>query len=287
MDATRRERRRDRLRAGWTPPGPRAPGDRGRPDLRPGPGETLDALVGDWCIFQLRHGHRFSADDLLVAWFAGAVARERGLAPARLLDLGAGVGSVGFMVAWQFPEARLVAVEAQEISHRLARRTAAYDGIEHRADLRLGDFRDPAVLPETGAFDLVTGSPPYFRAGAGRASDRPQRAPCRFELRGGVEDYCAAAARALAPGGLFALVMPAAERARVAAAGAEAGLAPIARQPVVFKAGRPPMLDLWAFSLSAEVAVERPPLVLRDADDRRTEAFRAVRLAMGFPPRAA
>jgi hypothetical protein len=29
---------------------------------------TLDILAGDWRIFQLRNGHRFSADDLLTAW---------------------------------------------------------------------------------------------------------------------------------------------------------------------------------------------------------------------------
>jgi hypothetical protein len=31
---------------------------------------TLDILAGDWRIFQLRTGHRFSADDLLTAWTA-------------------------------------------------------------------------------------------------------------------------------------------------------------------------------------------------------------------------
>jgi tRNA1(Val) A37 N6-methylase TrmN6 len=285
MDAERREERRARLRAGWTPPGPRAAGP--REDLRPGEGETLDALVGDWCVFQLREGHRHSADDLLVAWFAGEAARARGLRPARLLDLGAGIGSVGFMLAWQFPEARLVAVEAQAVSHGLSRRSAAYNGIEDRIDLRLGDFRDPPVLPEAAAFDVVTGSPPYFREDEGRVSDRPQRGPCRFEIRGGVEDYVAAGARALAPGGVFGLVMPTFAEARIEAAAAEAGLAVVDRLHVVFKHGRPPMLVLCALQhAGAPVEAPRPPLVLRDADDRRSEAFRAVRRAMGFPPGA-
>ncbi len=284
MDAARREERRARLRAGWTPPGPRAAGTR---DLGPGEGETLDALVGDWCVFQLRDGHRHSADDLLVAWFAGEAVRARGLTPARLLDLGAGIGSVGFMMAWQFPQARLVAVEAQPVSHRLSRRSAAYNGIDGRIDLRLGDFRDPAVLPERAAFDVVTGSPPYFREDEGRVSDRPQRGPCRFELRSGVEDYVAAAARALAQGGVFGLVMPTFAEARIDAAAAADGLAVVDRLHVAFKQGRPAALVLCALQRAgAPVAASRPALVLRDTDGRRSEAFRAVRRAMGFPPGA-
>jgi tRNA1(Val) A37 N6-methylase TrmN6 len=35
---------------------------------------TLDALAGRWRIYQLRNGHRFSADDLLTAWTAPAPA---------------------------------------------------------------------------------------------------------------------------------------------------------------------------------------------------------------------
>lgn len=281
--AARRMERRERLRAGWTPPGPRAAAP---PDVAPEAGETLDALVGDWCVFQLRDGHRHSADDLLVAWFAGSVARERGLEPASLLDLGSGVGAVGFMVAWQFPDARLVAVEAQAVSHALSVRSAAWNGIAGRTELRLGDFREDAVLPERGAFDLVTGSPPYFRGGEGRQSDRPQRAPCRFEMRGGAEDYVRTGARALAPGGLLALVLPEASAARVEGAAAAEGLRVVARQPVVFKVGRAPLLSLWALARTGIAEPPRPPLALRDERDQRTPEFREVRRAMGFPPGA-
>ena len=57
---------------------------------------TLDILAGDWRIFQLRAGHRFSADDLLTAWTAvraNPTARQ-------VLDLGAGIGSVGLLALW-------------------------------------------------------------------------------------------------------------------------------------------------------------------------------------------
>lgn len=284
MSATTAAERRARLRADWTPPGPRAPAP---PGLAPAEDETLDALSGDWCLFQLRRGHRYSADDLLVAWYAGEAARRSGLTVGRALDLGSGIGSVGMMVAWQFPEARCVTVEAQERSRELAHKSANYNGILDRYDIRAGDLRDAA--PTTRDFDLVTGSPPYFDVAEGVVSDRPQRGPCRFELRGGVEDYCAAMAPALAPEGRGALVMATAGRARVFDGAHAAGLRVVRWRPVVFKAGRAPLIDLFEL---AHGRGEPPPasedaLVLRAADDARTPAFREIRLHMGFPPRAA
>ena len=56
-------------------------------------GETLDRLAGDWWIFQLERGHRYATDDLAVAW-AGLRARPDA---RRVLELGAGTGSVGLL----------------------------------------------------------------------------------------------------------------------------------------------------------------------------------------------
>ena len=67
-----------------------------------GPDESLDHLAGDWRIFQLRRGHRYSTDDLLTAWYGCHLARELGLDVSRYLDLGAGIGSVAMMLDESF-----------------------------------------------------------------------------------------------------------------------------------------------------------------------------------------
>src|SRR5213078_2755580 len=94
------------------------------------------------------------------------------------------------------------------------------NGAEGRVELRHGDLRDPEMLPEGATFDLVTGTPPYFPIGTGVESTLVQKAPCRFEHRGGVEDYTAAAARALAPRGRFALCAAYGQQERIEAAAA-------------------------------------------------------------------
>src|SRR5215510_5927900 len=147
---------------------------------------TLDILAGDWRIFQLRTGHRFSADDLLTAWAAVHARPEA----RQLLDLGAGIGSVGLLVLWRLPAAEhLTMVEVQAVSHALACRTVAYDGLAGRVTLHCQDLRHWSG----GAFDLVTASPPYLPVGRGVRPQHPQKAAARFELHGDVFDYCQAA----------------------------------------------------------------------------------------------
>ncbi|WP_461393309.1 tRNA1(Val) (adenine(37)-N6)-methyltransferase [Deferrisoma sp.] len=270
--------------SGWVPPGPVPPGDRGDPELRPAPGETLDCLSGHWKIFQLRRGHRYSTDDLLTAWYAVACCRRVGLVPRRLLDLGCGIGSVGLMVLWRFPEACLVGVEAQAVSAGLARRTARYNGVADRVEIRHRDFRGPDAFGAGERFDLVTGSPPYLEPGEGTRSSLPQRGPCRFEDRGGIEGYARVAAERLGEGGLFVWVHATRYRDGNLQAAEAAGLGRITLRPVVFRQGRESLISLFCASRSDRLVVEEErPLTVRAADGTWTEEYRAVRREMGFP----
>ena len=221
---------------GWAKPGPVPPGlvD----GLTIASDETLDAISGHFRLFQLREGHRFSTDDILTAWYGTAWCPTARTA----LDLGSGIGTVGMIVAWRLPGARLVTVEAQSQSVALARKSARFNGVGERYEIREGDFREAGVLREGELFDLVTGSPPYFPPGSGIESEHPQKLACRFELRGTVADYCAAAAKHLAPGGFFACVFPyePAQLTRVESGAREAGLVIVRRRPVVFREGEPP-----------------------------------------------
>ena len=281
--------REARLRENWTPPGPPAQGRPDDPLWAADPGQTLDAFAGHWRLYQLQGGHRFSTDDMLAAWWAIATCEARGHVPARALDLGCGIGSVGLWLAWAFSDLQLTGLEAQEASMVLAQRSAAYNGVEHRTRWCLGDLRELDALVSTvepASFDLVTGSPPYWPPESGTLSTGPQKAPCRFEQRGGVEDYLDVMARWLAPTGIGTLVFDGRQRNRLDEAIRAARLSLVRAQEIVSREGDPPLLVVVAVGHPGAHAgePEAPPLLLRHVDGTRSEAFQKIRVRMGFPP---
>jgi tRNA1Val (adenine37-N6)-methyltransferase len=196
--------------------------------------------------------------------------------------------------AWRLPGARFVTVEAQPESVALARKSARYNGLTVRYEIREGDFREPNVLRPDEKFDLITGSPPYFPLNAGIKSENPQKLACRFELRGTVADYCVTAAKHLAPGGFFACVFqtePAQQFARMQAGARAAGLAIVRQRPVIFREGEPPLIGLFGMmraedlpeKIRARTWVE-PPLIIRARTGEIHPEYSAVKLGIGFPP---
>ncbi len=274
---------------GWFPPGPIPPGPGDEEELWPAEGEDLCFLSGHWRIFQRQRGHRYSIDDVTTAWYAARTVEQLQHKVERALDIGCGIGSVLMMVAWKLPQVSMIGIEAQELSFGLAQRSLRYNGIAQRVEVRNGDLRDVSMLPEGARFDLVTGTPPYMPVGDGVMSEKEQCAPCRFELRGGIEDYCLTAARAMAPNGLFIVCQSAVQRQRVKNSAAAAGLSIVRLRDVVPRAGRAPLFTVFAMKHknAAEAleltAVEEPPLCVRDADGERTEDYLQMRRDMGMP----
>ena len=270
---------------GWAKPGPIPPGASSPPDVPDG--ETLDAISGHFRIFQLRDGHRFSTDDVLTAWYGTTWAPRA----SSILDLGSGIGSVGMIAAWRLPGARVVTIEAQDESVSLARKSAAYNGLESRYEIRHGDFRESNALASDERFDLVLGSPPYFPLDTGVHGDHPQKVACRFEMRGDIADYASVAARHLAPGGVFACVFPEEQLDRMETAAGKAELTVVRHRPVVFKEGEAPLIGLFVMMRGPDLPETmrdrtwvEPPLIIRTTDGHVHQEYSAVKLAIGFPP---
>ncbi len=271
---------------GWAKPGPIPPGARDL-SLTADANETLDAISGHLRLFQLRDGHRFSTDDILTAWYGTSWCPTA----QTVLDLGSGIGSVGMIAAWRLPGAKFVTIEAQDDSVRLARKSARYNGLEPRYEIRHGDFRDPKMIRAEEKFDLILGSPPYFPSGTGIEGDHPQKIACRFELRGDISDYCQAAAKHLALGGFFACVFPTDQSERVKTAAANSGLSIVRQRPVIFREGDAPLISLFGLMLAEHLPPHfrpktwtDPALTIRRTDGTIHPEYSAVKLAIGFPP---
>lgn len=197
------------------------------------------------------------------------------------LDLGTGNASVLQMTCWalwlHYERIEAYGVEARAEAVGLARRSLSFnigdaDGGTRTARVVRADFRDildgkgagscgddvaadPLLAIRSGCFDLITGTPPYFRvdfatvAGNGTAVTAAtivqggmptsvQSAPARCEFRGGIEAYCGAAAAVLAPTGHFVACENWLNDRRVYAGAREAGLSVVAVLPIKGKEGK-------------------------------------------------
>lgn len=272
---------------GWTVPGEEL-------DLRnaqtPSEVETLDAISGHFRIFQLKDGHRFSTDDVLTAWYGVLSAPS----PSRILDLGSGIGSVATMAAFKCPGSRLVTVEAQTESVRLAKKSRKHNGLEDRVDIREGDFRDAGVLDPKEKFDLVLGSPPYFALDEGFQSEHPQKVACRFEVRGDVSHYAEVASKHLAPGGVFTYVFPIKpdfQKEKAFSAGEKFGMTLVRWRAIEFREGEGAILGLFTWMHTEDLPeknrrllLQEQTLTIRKLNGEVTDEYKAIKLTMGFPP---
>lgn len=239
---------------------------------------TSDAITADYRILQRRRGHRYSLDDLATAWEAVCLKPTA----ERYLDLGCGIGSVLLMVSWKLAEARAFGIEALALSADLARRSIAINGIGDRVSVIDGDLRDVVRSWSGGRCQLVTGTPPYLPKTDALASPDPQRAAARIELRGGVEDYLAAAAAVVSPDGRVVVCADARKPERVIAGAEDAGLVPLRRRDIVPRLSAPPLLSVWVLAPSGNGPLEHLTLLVRGADGEQTPAARAMRRCFGL-----
>ena len=241
---------------------------------------TDDALTGRMRVWQRARGHRYSLDDVLTAREALRAAPDA----RRALDLGCGIGSVLLMVLDGLADATMVGVEAQAISFDLATRNVTRNGVSGRVSLIQGDLREPATQAACGhGFDLVTGTPPYAPVGTATPSPDPQRAHARVEIRGGVEDYLAAAATRVGPEGRVVVCCDARRPERAIGGGRAAGLTPIRQLDAVPRAGRSPLFSVFTFAPASDAPFEMAsPFIARDAAGARTDEYRALRAFFGL-----
>jgi tRNA1(Val) A37 N6-methylase TrmN6 len=170
----------------------------------PVPASTLDALLdGRLRLRQAAAGHRAGTDAILLA----AMLVEPG---PRIVDAGAGVGAVGLAIALRAADARVTLVERDEAAAALARENAALNDLATRVDVAACDLLDPASRRAAGlaneqASALFT-NPPFFDAGAVRASPDPARAAAHVLGEGGMGAWLRACRALLAPDGRLALI---------------------------------------------------------------------------------
>jgi tRNA1(Val) A37 N6-methylase TrmN6 len=157
---------------------------------KPGPtaGEDLtdDSFLGGAVrLLQPKAGYRAGLDAVLLAAAAPVAAGAR----ARVLDAGAGVGTVGLCLAHRIGDAEVTLVEREEELAALARRNATRNGLARRVRVVIADIARGGALAHgraahtelpPSAFDHVLANPPYRTEGTGTAAAGRKAAAYQF-----------------------------------------------------------------------------------------------------------
>lgn len=165
------------------------------------PGERIDDLQRNHLrIIQNEEKFCFGMDAVLLSGFAKIKAKER------VLDLGTGTGIIPILLSAKTEAEHLTALEIQEESADMARRSVALNGLQEKIEIVTGDIKEASNLFGRAVFDVVTCNPPYMNDQHGLKNPDLPKAIARHEVLCSLEDVVREAAAVLKPNGRFYLV---------------------------------------------------------------------------------
>ena len=142
----------------------------------------------------------FGMDAVLLSGFARARRGER------VLDLGTGTGIIPILMEAKTEAEDFTALEIQEESADMARRSVLYNHLEEKIRVVTGDIKDASGIFGASSFDIVTTNPPYIIGQHGISSGSEAKAIARHEVLCTLDDILRESAKLLVPGGRFYMV---------------------------------------------------------------------------------
>lgn len=142
----------------------------------------------------------FGMDAVLLSGFA------RVKPGANVLDLGTGTGIIPILLEAKTDAEHLSALEIQEESADMARRSVMLNHLENKIDIVTGDIKEADQIFQAASFDVITCNPPYMIGQHGLTNPDAPKAIARHEILCTLEDVVRNAAKLLKPGGSFYMV---------------------------------------------------------------------------------
>ena len=119
-------------------------------------GERIDDLQRNgYQIIQNEEKFCFGMDAVLLSCYAKVKKGET------VLDLGTGTGIIPLLLSAKTEASHLTALEIQEESADMARRSVALNGLSEKISVVTGDIKEATKLFGKATFDVVTSNPPY------------------------------------------------------------------------------------------------------------------------------
>lgn len=163
--------------------------------------ERLDELHrNNYKIIQNTEGFCFGQDAVLLSGFAKVKRGETAL------DLCTGTGIIPILLEAKTNGEHFGAIELQQSSADMARRSVEYNSLEKKIDIVCGDIREIEKHFKMQSFDVVTCNPPYMVTGSGEMCEISPKAIARHEIMCNIKDVFTAAKKMLKFGGRMYMV---------------------------------------------------------------------------------
>lgn len=159
--------------------------------------ERLDYVNEKITLIQKKNGLSFGTDAFLLAAYI------KGSKRARAAELGCGTGIISLLLAAKEKLSSIYAFEVQQSFYDLTGKNVTNNGFEKVIFPVCADVRDINSSHTEGELDVVFSNPPYMKTDSGKRNDSDEKYIARHEVMGGIDDFCAAAARILKHGGKF------------------------------------------------------------------------------------
>lgn len=125
---------------------------------------------------------------------------------SEILDLCTGTGILPILLSAKTDCSHISALEIQEDSADMARRSVLLNDLQDKIDIVTGDVKEADILFKKASFDAITCNPPYMIGEHGLRNPDDAMAIARHEVLCTFDDVAKAAGSLLKPGGNFFLV---------------------------------------------------------------------------------
>lgn len=142
----------------------------------------------------------FGMDAVLLSGFAEVKKGENAI------DLGTGTGIIPILLEAKTEGQHFSALEIQEESADMARRSVELNGIADKIDIVCGDIKEASGIFGKASFNVVTSNPPYMNDLHGIKNPKSEMAIARHEVMCTLDDVVREAAALLKPKGRFYMV---------------------------------------------------------------------------------
>lgn len=142
----------------------------------------------------------FGMDAVLLSHFAQVKSGERAI------DLGTGTGIIPILLEAKTQGEHFTGLEIQPESADMARRSVAYNHLDDKINIEIGNIKDASTQFGASSFDVVTTNPPYMTGQHGLTNPNEAKAIARHEILCNLEDVIRESAKLLKPRGRFYMV---------------------------------------------------------------------------------